>query len=74
MADCWRTTLRFFPLVLYKVFAYLFLGRIAHTFDTHQPEELHGFRSKYRFEEHLLTANLFLDSCLLILLGGGLLF
>ena len=42
-------------------FAYLILGRIEHTFDTHQPEELHGFRSKNRFEEHLLTANLFLD-------------
>ena len=37
------------------------LGRSEHTLDTYQPEEQHGFRSKYRFEEHLLTANLFLD-------------
>ena len=47
--------------LLYKVFAYLILGRIEHTPDTYQPEEQHGFRSKYRLEEHLLTANLFLD-------------
>ena len=47
--------------LLYKVFAYLILGRIEHTLDTQQPEEQHGFRSKYRLEEHLLTANLFLD-------------
>ena len=39
----------------------MILGRIEHTLDTHQPEEQHGFRSKYRLEEHLLTANLFLD-------------
>ena len=32
-----------------------------HALDTHQPEEQHGFRSKYRLEEHLHTANLFLD-------------
>ena len=47
--------------LLYKVFAYLILARIEHTLDTHQPEEQHGFRSKYRLEEHLLTANLFLE-------------
>ena len=47
--------------LLYKVFAYLILGRVEHTLDTHQPEKQHGFRSKYRLEEHLLTANLFLD-------------
>ena len=47
--------------LLYKVFAYLILGRIEHTLDTYQPEEQHGFRSKYRLEKHLLTANLFLD-------------
>jgi len=41
--------------------AYLILGRIEHTLDTYQPEEQHGFRSKYRLEEHLLTAKLFLD-------------
>ena len=46
--------------LLYKVFAYLILGRIEHTLDTYQPEEQHGFRSKYRLEEHLLTANLVL--------------
>ena len=37
--------------LLYKVFAYLILGRIEHTLDTYQPEEQHGFRSKYRLEE-----------------------
>ena len=47
--------------LLYKVFAHLILGRIEHTLDTYQPEEQHGFRSKYRLEEHLLAANLFLD-------------
>ena len=47
--------------LLYKVFAYLILGRIEHTLDTYQPEKQHGFRSKYRLEEHLLAANLFLD-------------
>ena len=36
-------------------------GRIEHTLDTYQPEEQHGFRSKYRLEEHLLTANLVPD-------------
>ena len=40
----------------------LILGRIEHTLDTHQPEEQHGFRSKYRFQEHLLAANAFLDT------------
>ena len=47
--------------LLYTVFACLILGRIEHTLDTYQPEDQHGFRSKYRLEEHLLTANLFLD-------------
>ena len=47
--------------LLYKAFAYCILPRIEHTLDTHQPEEQHGFRSKYRVEEHLLTANLFPD-------------
>ena len=47
--------------ILYKVLAYLVLSRIEHTLDTHQPEEEHGFRSKYRLGGHLLTANLLLD-------------
>lgn len=47
--------------MLYKVFAYLLLGRIEHILDTQQAREQHGFRSKYRFEEHLLTASLFFD-------------
>ena len=47
--------------LLYKVFAYLILGRIEHTLAIYQLEDHNGFRSKYRLEEHLLTANLFLD-------------
>ena len=43
--------------ILYKVFAYLVLGRIEATLEQHQPEEQHGFRSGRRIEEHLLTAN-----------------
>jgi len=47
--------------VLYKLFAYLMLGRLEHELDKHQPEEQHAFRADYRIEEHLLTANMFLD-------------
>ena len=47
--------------LLHKVFAYLIFGRIEHTLDIHQPEEQHGFRSKYRLGEHLGTANLVFD-------------
>ena len=36
----------------------MILGRIEKQFDKAQPEEQHGFRAKYRIEEHLLTANL----------------
>ena len=43
-----------------KVFAYLIPGHIQHTLVTHQPEEQHGFRSKYRFDKLFLTANVFL--------------
>ena len=43
-----------------KVFAYLIPGHIQHTLVTHQPEEHHGFRSKYRFDKQFLTANVFL--------------
>jgi len=40
------------------------LGRIEHQLDDHQPEEQHGFRRGKRIEEHLLTANVFLDKAL----------
>ena len=51
--------------LLYKVFAYLVLGRIEPTLEQHQPEEQHGFRSGRRIEEHLLTANTVIDKTLL---------
>ena len=47
--------------LLYKTFAYMILGRIEKQLDKAQPEEQHGFRAKYRMEEHLLTANLVID-------------
>ena len=50
--------------LFYKVFACLVLGRIEHQLDDHQPEEQHGFRRGKRIEEHLLTANVFLDKAL----------
>ena len=40
--------------LLYKVFAYLLLGRLEHVLDAQQPEEQHGFRAGRRLEEHLL--------------------
>ena len=46
---------------LYKVFACLVLERIEHQLDDHQPEQQHGFRRGKRIEEHVSTANLFLD-------------
>ena len=50
--------------VLYKVFAYLLLGRIEDTLEASQPEEQHGFRAHRRIEEHLLTMNVVLDKTL----------
>ena len=47
--------------LLYKLFAYLLLGRLEHTLEKHQPEEQHAFRADHRIEEHLLTAGLMLD-------------
>ena len=47
--------------LLYKVFAYLLLGRLEHVLDAQQPEEQHGFRAGRRLEEHLLSANILLD-------------
>ena len=44
-----------------KVFACLVLERIELQLDDHRPEEQHGFRRGKRIEEHLLTANAFLD-------------
>ena len=41
--------------LLHRVFAYLIFSCIEHTLDIHQPEEQHGFRSKYRLEEHLVN-------------------
>ena len=42
----------------------MILHRIQPCLDNHQPEEQHGFRAGRRLEEHLLTANLFLDKTL----------
>ena len=50
--------------LFYKIFAYMILHRIEPCLDSHQPEEQHGFRAGRRLEEHLLTANLFLDKTL----------
>ena len=50
--------------LFYKVFACLVLDRIEHQLDDHQPEEQHCFRRGKRIEEHLLTANVFLDKAL----------
>ena len=47
--------------LFYKVFAYMLLGRVEDTLEIHQPEAQHGFRPNRRLEEHLVTANLFLD-------------
>ena len=48
----------------YKIFAYTILQRIEPCLGSHQPEEQHGFLAGRRLEEHLLTANLFLDKTL----------
>ena len=47
--------------LLYKLFAYLMLGRMEDALEASQPEEQHGFRQGRRIEEHLLTANLCLQ-------------
>ena len=52
--------------VLYKLFAYLLVGRFENGLDKRQPEEQHAFRADYRVEEHLLTANLFLEETKLV--------
>ena len=54
--------------LFYKVFACLVLERIELQLEDHQPEEQHGFRRGKRIEEHLLTANAFLDKTL----AGGI--
>ena len=50
--------------LLYKIFAYLMLGRMEDTLENSHPEEQHGFRKQRRIEEHLLTANLCLQRTL----------
>ena len=50
--------------LLYKIFAYLMLGRMEDALENSQPEEQHGFRKQRRIEEHLLTANLCLQKTL----------
>ena len=47
--------------LLYKTFAYMTLGRVEPVLEAAQPEEQHGFRSRRRIEEHLVTANLVID-------------
>ena len=50
--------------LLYKLFAYLMLGRMEDSLEATQPEEQHGFRQGRRIEEHLLTANVCLQKTL----------
>ena len=50
--------------LFYKIFAYVILHRIEPCLDSHQPEKQNGFRAGRRLEEHLLTANFFLDKTL----------
>ena len=50
--------------LLYKIFPYLMLGRMEGTLEVSQPEEQHGSRKRRRIEEHLLTANLCLQTTL----------
>ena len=50
--------------LLYKLFAYLMLGRMEDALEASQPEEQHGFRQGRRIEEHLLTANVCLQKSL----------
>ena len=51
---------------LTNVFACLVLERSELQLEDHQPEEQHGFRRGKRIEEHLLTANAFLDKTLAV--------
>ena len=64
-----RTTTDFRPIanirLMYKTFASLILGRIAELLEHAQPEEQHGFRTNRRIEEHLLSANMVIDTTLL---------
>ena len=64
-----RTTKDFRPIanirLIHKTFAYLILGRIEEPLEHAQPEEQHGFRTKRRIEEHLLSANMVIDKTLL---------
>ena len=39
----------------------MILHRIEPCLDSHQPKEQHGFLARRCLEQHLLTANLFLD-------------
>ena len=50
--------------LLYKLFAYLMLGRAEDALEATQPDEQHGFRQGRRIEEHLLTANVCLQKTL----------
>ena len=47
--------------LLYKCFSYLVLGRIEVQLEAAQPEEQHAFRGDRRLEEHLLSADIFID-------------
>ena len=58
--------------LFYKVFACFVVDRIEHQLDDHQPQEQHGFRRGKRIEEHLLTANVFLDKALMFVFRCGL--
>lgn len=41
---------------IYKVFAYIILGRIDWRLEAAQPPEQHGFRAAHRIAEYFLTA------------------
>ena len=47
--------------LLYKLFAYLMLGRMEDAIEASQPDEQHGFRRGRRIEEHFLTADVWLQ-------------
>merc|ERR1711884_644316 len=43
------------------MFAYMVLGRVEQTLEAAQSEDQHGFRSGRRLQEHVVTANLFVQ-------------
>ena len=55
----WQTFVLLLPRVFSTfLFAYMLLARVDPILDNQQPEEQHGFRTHYRLEEHIITANI----------------